>query len=415
MPSRIPLADADDASARPAAFAPTSSPALRPAPARTAAADARVDLLGLSRDALRKTLAPHLDRPFRADQIYRALYRGGVDDFAAMPGLPAALRDRLREHFRFGLPRVVRLDRAQDGTVKALFRLDDGAVIEAVDIPDGRRRTLCVSSQAGCALACRFCVTGYWGAGRNLTPGEILAQVLVLRALAGDDPSQPVPTVTPADRPPIRPLPTDDDDSVRYNLVFMGMGEPLLNLESLRAALDVLIDHISWRRITVSTSGIVPGIDAMAAWERRPNLAVSLHAPDDARRDDLVPINRKYPLDDLIAALHRYPRAKRQRLMVEYILIDRINDAPADADLLARRLAGLHAKVNLIPLNPDPVLDDDMRVPSPARVEAFAGRLRDRGLVATVRRQRGDDVSAACGQLRMRHRDARGVRARARG
>jgi 23S rRNA (adenine2503-C2)-methyltransferase len=270
------------------------------------------------------------------------------------------------------------------------LRLADGATIEAVDIPprpgERGRHSLCVSSQAGCALACSFCVTGYWGAGRNLTAGEIVGQVLAVRREQG--------------------LP----ESV--NLVFMGMGEPLLNLEAVHDALAVLTESIAWRRITVSTSGIVPGIAAMAGWRERPNLAVSLHAADDALRTRIMPINRTWPLDDLLAALADYPLESGRKVTIEYILIRGLNDAPADADRLARRLRGLAVKVNLIPINPDPVLGGAMVPPAAEVVDAFHRRLKARGLVSTVRRPRGDDVAAACGQLRAFGRRARGFAGR---
>ena len=255
------------------------------------------------------------------------------------------------------------------------------------ELPDRGRRTLCLSSQAGCPLACQFCVTGYWGGGRNLTAGEIVGQVLALRR-------------------------DDQDSPAGVNLVFMGMGEPLLNLEAVGAAIGILTEYISWRRITVSTVGILPALEKLAAWPSRPNLAVSLHAPDDERRSRLMPINRLYPLDDLLAALARFPLEKGRRITFEYILLDGFNDAPADADLLADRLRGLTAKVNLIPLNADPVLGPQMVPSSPAAVEVFKQRLMSRGLVATVRRRRGDDVSAACGQLRSRERRPHGVASR---
>jgi 23S rRNA (adenine2503-C2)-methyltransferase len=343
------------------------------------------DLLGLSRERLAETLAPVVDRPFRVAQVYDALHVRGITDFAAMTDLGKDLRRELAGRFRIGLPEIASRDLSSDGTCKYLFRLADGATIEAVDIPDGSRRTLCLSSQAGCALACAFCVTGYWGAGRNLTAGEIVAQVLAIRS--------------------DRKLASDG-----VNLVFMGMGEPLLNLEALREALEILGESISLRRITVSTAGVIPGIEAMAAWERRPNLAVSLHAPDDERRSAVMPLNRTYPLADLLAALKRYPLEKGRRITFEYILIRGFNDAPADADQVTRLLKGLRAKVNLIPVNPDPVLGDAMVPPSPERVDAFQQRLYERGLTATVRRRRGDDVSAACGQLRAFGRDPRGFR-----
>ena len=342
-----------------------------------------VNLLGMGRERLGKTLEPWVDRPFRVDQVYRGLYEQNLSDFKSMTSLSKALRQQLAEHFTLERPRISSSHRSEDGTVKYLLELEDGATIETVDIPEGRRRTLCLSSQAGCALACRFCVTGYWGGGRNLTSGEIVGQVLQVRDLR----------------------PGEHDG---LNLVFMGMGEPLLNLESLEEALQILFESISWQRITVSTAGVIPGIEAMINWPKRPQLAISLHAADEERRTSLMPINRRYPLRDLLATLKRYPLAPRQTITFEYILIRDFNDSLGDADLLARRLKGLRAKVNLIPLNPDPVLDESMKPPSPDRVAAFQQRLRSRGLMATTRKQRGDDVSAACGQLRAFGRDPRG-------
>jgi 23S rRNA (adenine2503-C2)-methyltransferase len=346
------------------------------------------DILGLSQTRLAAILAPVLDRPFRAGQIYAAIHRRGVIDFAAMTDLPRAMRDELAAGYRLGLPEISERRVSSDGTAKYLFRLPDGATIEAVDIPDRGRRTFCISSQAGCALACSFCVTGFWGAGRNLTAGEIVAQVFALRQEGG--------------------LGIGDG----INLVFMGMGEPLLNLEHLKDAIDLLAETISPRRITVSTVGVIPGIEAMAGWERRPNLAVSLHAPDDPRRSRIMPINRTYPLGDLFAALDRYPLEKGRRITYEYILIRGVNDAPGDADRLAKLLRGRKAKVNLIPINPDPVLGEAMVPPSDAAIQAFQERLLGHGLTATVRKRRGDDVAAACGQLRAFGRDPRGFRAR---
>ncbi len=344
------------------------------------------ELLGLPLERLAETLAPVVDRPFRARQVYDALHRRAVADFEAMTDLPKELRRRLSESFRIGGPEVVRRAASDDGTVKYLLGLAGGASIEAVDIPDGERRTFCISSQAGCGLACRFCVTGFWGPGRNLTAGEIVGQVLAIRR--------------------DRELPPNG-----FNLVFMGMGEPLLNLSNLRAALELLTESMSWHRVTVSTAGVVPGIDEMAGWPRRPNLAVSLHAPDDERRSALMPVNRSYPLGELLAALGRYPLERGRRLTIEYLLVRSFNDSDADADQLARRLRRLKVKVNLIPMNPDPVLGEDLVPPSDERIEAFRARLGERGLVATVRRRRGDDVSAACGQLRAFSRDPKGFRA----
>jgi len=260
--------------------------------------------------------------------------------------------------------------------------------VEAVDIPDGARRTFCISSQAGCAMACRFCVTGFWGAGRDLTAGEIVGQVLTIAGRLQAQQS--------------------------LNLVFMGMGEPLLNLDAVGTAIEVLSEWISLRRITVSTVGVVPAIRRLAAWPRRPNLAISLHAPDDERRSALMPVNRSYPLAELMAALRDFPLEPNRRLTFEYLLIAGVNDRAVDADQLARLLAGAgfqgRSKVNLIPVNPDPVLGERMVPPAAEVVTAFRDRLRARGMVATVRRRRGDDVAAACGQLRAFGRDPRGFR-----
>jgi 23S rRNA (adenine2503-C2)-methyltransferase len=372
----------------------TPLPVIGTAPAETAL---RPDLLGLTHARLAEVLAPVADRPFRAAQVYEALNRRGATDFAQMTELPKELRERLAASFRIGVPEIAERRVADDGTAKVLFRLPDGATIEAVDIPDGERRTLCLSSQAGCALACAFCVTGYWGAGRNLTPGEIVGQVQAIRTL---------------DRPAGAKRNEEQADVHGLNLVFMGMGEPLLNLESVESAVEVLGETISHRRITVSTVGIVPGIDAMARWPRRPNLAVSLHAPDDERRSAVMPVNRTYPLKELFAALDRYPLEPRRRITYEYILIRGFNDAVRDAEALARLLRGRRAKVNLIPINPDPVLGAAMVPPDDVTVERFKERLREQGMTATVRRRRGDEVSAACGQLRAFGRDPRGFRRR---
>jgi 23S rRNA (adenine2503-C2)-methyltransferase len=355
--------------------------------------DTRTDLLGLTRDRLAEILAPVVDRPFRAEQVYQALYVRAVRGFDGMTDLSKDLRTKLAESFRIGYPTIatcadtVERHLASDGTCKYLFRLHDGATIEAVDIPDGGRHTFCISSQAGCALACSFCVTGYWGAGRDLTAGEIVGQVLAIRADRG--------------------LPMEG-----LNLVFMGMGEPLLNLPNVKAALDILTEWISPHRITVSTVGLLTGLEEMATWERRPNLAISLHAPDDARRSEIMPVNRNFPLASLMAALRRFPLEKGRKITFEYILIRDLNDSPQDADRLVKLLHGMRAKVNLIPINPDPVLGGRMVPPDDEAVERFQQRLRERGLIATIRRRRGDDVSAACGQLRAFGRDPRGVRAR---
>ena len=344
----------------------------------------REALLGCDRAELTERLRPFLDRPYRVEQIYKALYVQGVSDLNEITVLGKRLRNELAERFEVGALEVVDRRESADGTAKYLFRLADGATIETVDIPDRGRRTLCLSSQAGCALACRFCVTGYWGAGRDLTAGEILGQII---AVTGGLEAQQ-----------------------SLNVVFMGMGEPLLNLDAVHRTLEVATEWISWRRATVSTVGIVPGIEAMATWEKRPNLAVSLHAPDDARRDQIMPINRRYPLARLFEELSRFPLEPSRKLTFEYVLIDGFNDRQEDADLLASRLRPLRSKVNLIPINPDPVLGEAMVPPPDSVVDAFRQRLIAHGVFTSVRRRRGDEVSAACGQLRSFGRDPRGFR-----
>jgi 23S rRNA (adenine2503-C2)-methyltransferase len=347
----------------------------------------REDLLGLDRSGLEARLAPVVDRRFRVEQVFRALHQQHVADLREITTLSKELREELARRFRVGLPEVVSQRASEDGTVKFLLGLEDSATIEAVDIPEGPRRTLCISSQAGCALGCTFCVTGYWGGGRDLTAGEIVGQVRVVQRSWETPPE-------------------------RLNLVFMGMGEPLLNLEALHTSLEILTETLSWRRITVSTAGVVPGIEAMARWPRRPNLAISLHGASDELRERIMPINRRYPLAELMGALHRFPLERGEKLTFEYILIRDLNDGPDQADALARLLHGLRAKVNLIPINPDPVLGSTMIPPSPERVQAFQTRLRQRGLLTTLRRRRGDDVSAACGQLRAFGREPRGAPSR---
>jgi 23S rRNA (adenine2503-C2)-methyltransferase len=345
----------------------------------------RLDLLGLTRAEIFEQLADLLDRPFRADQIHQAIYRQGARRFDEMTTLGVELRRRLGERCVIGLPAVVDERRSDDGTRKVLFALADGATVEAVEIPSRWGTTLCLSSQAGCALGCTFCVTGYWGAGRDLSAGEVLGQVL---GISGR-------------------LPYGTE---RLNIVLMGMGEPLHNLDKVRAALELLAEAISWRHMTLSTVGVVDGIRRLAEWPKRPNLAVSLHAPDDERRSRIMPINRTHGLDELFATLSDYPLERGRRITFEYLMIDGFNDAEGDAAALAARVRPLPSKVNLIPINPDPVLGERMAPPPAPRVEAFARRLRDLGVTTTVRRRRGDDVSAACGQLCAPGREPRGFR-----
>lgn len=354
---------------------------------RTVAAASRTNLLGLTRPRLGDVLRSSIDRPFRVEQVYRALHVRRVRSFAEMTDLQSDLRERLSERFSIERPRRVRVEVSSDGTRKYLLALGaDGATIETVSIPDRGRRTLCLSSQAGCAMGCTFCVTGHWGAGRDLSAAEIVGQVHLVEAEEGGDGGRGGP-----------------------NLVFMGMGEPLANLTELEAALEVLAEVTSWRRMTVSTVGLVPGIRAVASWPRRPNLAVSLHAPDDERRSRIMPVNRRYPLAALMKALREYPLERQRRLTFEYTLIRDFNDAPRDARAVARLLHGLRSKVNVIPLNPDPILGPEMVPPEEERVRAFQRALLGAGVPCTIRRPRGDDVSAACGQLRAFGREPSGA------
>jgi 23S rRNA (adenine2503-C2)-methyltransferase len=374
------------------------------------------NLVALSRQELASELAPLIDRSYRLDQVYLALHRRGVARLDDITELSLRLREQLAERFYVQQPEIVERQVSADDTCKYLLRLHDGATIEAVDIPESDRRTLCISSQAGCALACTFCVTGYWGAGRNLSGGEILAQVRLIDGDLQGEERKPG-AAGPAEsngfgqrRDAERPTPTVE--VAGPNIVFMGMGEPLLNLEAVRESLEMLSQTTSWRRITVSTVGIVPALEEMARWKRRPNLAVSLHAPDDARRNEIMPINRTHPLAELMDCLQRYPLERGRKITIEYVLIRGFNDREADADATARLLRGLRAKVNLIPINPDPVLGDEMVPPDERTIERFQARLRRRGLFTTVRRRRGDEVHGACGQLRAFGSAAHGVSAR---
>jgi 23S rRNA (adenine2503-C2)-methyltransferase len=325
------------------------------------------------------------EKRFRATQLFRWIHQKGARDFAQMSDLARSLRDKLAEHATITPLTVVSEHASADGTVKWLFDVGAGNAIETVFIPEQDRGTLCVSSQAGCAVGCRFCSTGHQGFSRNLTTGEIVAQLWhaehALRAR----------------------LDLDAGERAIDNVVMMGMGEPLQNLGALVPALRVMLDDhgygLSRRRVTVSTSGVVPMIDRLR--EACPvALAVSLHAPDDTLRDELVPLNRKYPIDELLAACRRYlDAAPRDFITFEYCMLDGVNDAPSQAQALVRlmRQASVPCKFNLIPFNPFPASG---LVRSPReRVIAFAQVLQDAGIVTTIRRTRGDDIDAACGQL----------------
>jgi 23S rRNA (adenine2503-C2)-methyltransferase len=333
------------------------------------------NLIGKTARQIDTLLAPHVDRGFRARQVAHWILQRHAASFDEMTNLPADLRRRLDGSFVLRDPTVVEVTASRDGSCKYLFELGDGATVEGVAMPEGRKLTLCLSSQSGCAVGCTFCVTGALGAGRNLRPDEIVGQYRVMLR---------------------------DVDAERVNIVFMGMGEPLLNTANLGDALDVLAERVSPKRITVSTAGIIPGIRWLAGLERRPKLAVSLNAPDQERRQRIMPIAGRYPLDRLMAELRRFPLETGRRITFEYVVIRDFNDAEEDAARLARLVHGIPSKINVIPLNEDPDVLADLRQPEAAKVDRFAAALRDAGLTATVRWSKGSDVAAACGQLKGR-------------
>ncbi len=346
-----------------------------PAPSRL------INLFGLDRAQLRETFAQMGEKPFRADQVMQWIYRRGSDSFDDMTNISKDLRLRMAEHFFIRTPELVTEQVSADGTRKWVLRLDGGNAIETVYIPEEGRATLCISSQVGCAMDCSFCSTAQQGLNRNMTTAEIIAQVwFAARTLGGDF----------------------QNERVISNIVFMGMGEPLANYNAVLPAIRILLDDfgfgLSKRRVTVSTSGLVPFMDRLRG-DVDTALAVSLHAPNDELRNQLVPINRKYPIADLLEACRRYTEGKDRKthIVYEYVMLDGINDKPEHARALARLLGDMPAKVNLIPFNPFP--QAQYRRSKPEVIQAFAKILRDRRIVATTRKTRGDDIDAACGQL----------------
>jgi 23S rRNA (adenine2503-C2)-methyltransferase len=335
-----------------------------------------VELTELTLPELGDALAAIGLERYRARQVFQWVYRRGVTDFGRMTDLSAAHRQALADHFYVSTPAVERRDTSEDGTEKFLLALQDGRQVESVFIPRTPHNTFCISTQVGCAMGCAFCLTATMGLVRNLTPGEIVGQV---RVLAGA---------------------LDLRDS-RFNIVFMGMGEPLHNYDATMAAVRILADSQGFavhpRRITVSTVGLVPAIERLAGEDVMPRLAVSLHAPTDEQRAALVPVNRKYPIADIIEACRRFPPARRGRITFEYVLLAGVNDSPEDARRLAALVQGLHVKVNLIPLNPAAGIRFER--PSDERIDAFGRTLAARGVTVMVRKSRGRDIRAACGQL----------------
>ena len=336
----------------------------------------RPDLAELDRLGLEAALEERGQERFRARQIFGWMYRHGVTDIQAMTNLPRVLRDSLDADFTLTTPEIAGRERSSDGTEKFLLTLADGRQIESVFIPDTPAMTFCVSTQVGCAMACAFCLTGKMGLVRNLTAGEIVGQV---RVLAG----------------------ALDMRSTAFNIVLMGMGEPLHNYDETMKALRILADEdglaVPPRRVTLSTVGLLPALERLAHEPLMPNLAISLHAPTDLQRGELVPINRKYGVAQIIDACKRFPLRRRSRITFEYVLLAGVNDSAEDATRLARLLAGVKSKVNLIPLNA--AVGIPFERPLDAAVDRFAKILAERGVTVSVRKSRGRDIRAACGQL----------------
>ena len=348
----------------------------------------RMNLLGLPRAELEAFVAQRLGaKPFRARQLMKWIYRRGVADFSAMSDLAQDFRAQLGEVAQIAVPQIVTEQKSSDGTRKWMLRMDQVQGIETVYIPEPDRGTLCISSQVGCAMDCSFCATAQQGFNRNLTVAEIVGQVWLAR----------------------RELPPE---SRITNIVFMGMGEPLANYRNVVPAIRIFLDDLGYdlsrRRVTLSTSGLVPQIYKLAE-ECNVALAVSLHAPNDELRNELVPINRKHPIAELLQACWHYLDEQNGRsITFEYVMLDGINDKPEHARQLARLMRGRAAKLNLIPFNPFP--GTSYRRSSAAAILAFRDILNDHGVIATTRRTRGDDIDAACGQLAGRVTDRTLVR-----
>jgi 23S rRNA (adenine2503-C2)-methyltransferase len=346
-----------------------------------------INLLNFDAKGLENYVKELGEPAFRARQLLRWIHQRATSDFAQMTDLAKSLRGALANGAEVRLPRVVGDSVAPDGTRKWLLKVDGANAVECVFIPERGRGTLCVSSQAGCVLDCAFCATGKQGFNRNLSTAEIIGQLwLAQHALAGDGAQGAVPV---------------DGRRAVTNVVLMGMGEPLLNLDQLLPALRLMLDDraygLSRRRVTVSTAGVVPGLERLRE-ECPVALAVSLHAPDDALRDRLVPLNRKYPLRALLAACNRYlERAPRDFVTFEYVMLDGINDADAHAHALAGIARRVHSKFNLIPFNPFP--GTAFRRSPGERIRRFAEILQRAGVTVTTRKTRGDGIAAACGQL----------------
>jgi 23S rRNA (adenine2503-C2)-methyltransferase len=346
----------------------------------------KINLLGLDRRALEDFFVGIGEKPFRAAQVMQWLHHYGVDDFDAMTNIGKELRARLKDFAAIELPEIANDQVAHDGTRKWLLRLHDGNCIESVFIPEEDRGTLCISSQVGCTLNCSFCSTGHRGFNRNLSAAEIVAQLRVANRALGRDPK---------------------GERIVTNVVMMGMGEPLLNFDNVVTAMNLMLDDLAYglskRRVTLSTAGVIPLLDRLH--DLCPvSLAVSLHAPNDVLRDELVPLNKKYPIAELLAACKRYVADEpRRRVTFEYVMLAGVNDSVGHARELVKLLRDVPCKVNLIPFNPFP--ETRYTRSDKPTIDAFREILMDAGLMTVTRKTRGDDIDAACGQLAGRIHD----------
>jgi len=366
----------------------------------------KTNLLNFDREQLSVWFETLGDKPFRANQVFKWIYQSFETDFEQMTNISKALRQRLADEACIDFPNIEHTQLASDGTRKWLMRLHDGNAIEVVLIPEEDRATLCISSQVGCSLNCTFCATARQGFNRNLSAGEIVGQVWTAWQQLTQE-KEGVQTYSQEGQAP-RPI---------TNIVLMGMGEPLLNYDEVTRAIRILLDDfafgLSRRRITLSTAGVVPGMKRLSE-DLRVSLAVSLHATDNALRDELVPLNKKYPIEVLLQACREYPGdSARERITFEYLMLEGINDSDKQAYELAALLKDVPAKVNLIPFNP--VENVPYRRSSGRRVNAFRDILMCQGVITVTRKTRGDDIDAACGQLvgKVDDRTRRSARARA--
>ena len=341
----------------------------------------KINLLDYTSEDLKAFFLERGEKPFRATQIIKWIHQHGVDNFDDMSNVSKKLREELASFAEIRAPEIAIDDKSKDGTHKWLLRLDDGNCIEAVFIPEEGRGTLCISSQVGCALDCTFCSTARQGFNRNLTVGEIIGQLWLAKKIL-----QPNP----------------EDDRVITNVVMMGMGEPLLNFEKVVKAMELMLDDnaygLSKRRVTLSTSGVVPALDRLKD-RIEVSLAISLHAPNDTLRDQLVPVNKKYPIKQLLDSCNRFMQGKanREKITIEYVMLDGVNDSDENARELAILLKDVPCKVNLIPFNPFP--ETRYKRSSNNRIHRFRDILENAGLIVMTRKTRGEDIDAACGQL----------------